>query len=323
MLRSVAQWNLGLVEWLRGRLADAERALSSTSSQRRGIGERGLGVVMRDHLGQVQRARGQLDAARDTYQRTLAITAPPGGPVMPGAEAALVGQAEVAYERNDLDTALRHASEGIPLCRQFVYTPPLAAGLVRLAWIRQARGDPAGAREAVGEAGRVAPSPGVAGLLNPVPAQRARLAAAESQNRVGSVIEILVLRGLVLAAAGAEAAAVDALAQALTLACPQGYVRVFADEGAPMSALLARLVAAQKADQAAARGRLWRIPPAYVPPGDARRRRRFILSPEEPAITTAEEERQRLRYHGPDGMPGRGGADRPAARSGAPAGDGG
>ena len=46
----------------------------------------------------------------------------------------------------------------------------------------------------------------------------------------------------------------DALAQALMLACPQGYVRVFADEGAPMAALLARLVAAQKADQAAARG---------------------------------------------------------------------
>jgi len=39
----------------------------------------------------------------------------------------------------------------------------------------------------------------------------------------------------------------------LALACPQGYVRVFADEGPPMSALLDRLVAAQKADQAAAR----------------------------------------------------------------------
>jgi len=35
-------------------------------------------------------------------------------------------------------------------------------------------------------------------------------------------------------------------------------VRVFADEGAPMAALLARLVAAQKAERAAARG---------VPPG--------------------------------------------------------
>ena len=38
----------------------------------------------------------------------------------------------------------------------------------------------------------------------------------------------------------------DALAGALTLACPQGYVRVFADEGPPMAALLARLIAAQR-----------------------------------------------------------------------------
>jgi hypothetical protein len=29
------------------------------------------------------------------------------------------------------------------------------------------------------------------------------------------------------------------------LACPQGYVRVFADEGRPMAALLGRLIAAQ------------------------------------------------------------------------------
>ena len=45
----------------------------------------------------------------------------------------------------------------------------------------------------------------------------------------------------------------NALARALTLACPQGYVRVFADEGQPMSALLARLVAAQKAEPPATR----------------------------------------------------------------------
>ena len=45
-----------------------------------------------------------------------------------------------------------------------------------------------------------------------------------------------------------------ALAEALTLACPQGYVRVFADEGPPMGALLGRLVAAHRAGQAPARG---------------------------------------------------------------------
>ena len=48
-----------------------------------------------------------------------------------------------------------------------------------LAWIRQAQGDPGGALEAMGEAGRTALGPGVTGLLNPVPAQRARLLLAQ------------------------------------------------------------------------------------------------------------------------------------------------
>jgi LuxR family transcriptional regulator, maltose regulon positive regulatory protein len=78
-------------------------------------------------------------------------------------------------------------------------------------------------------------------------------AAALSQDRIGSVIEAGALRALALAAGGEEAAAVDTLAETLTLACPQGYVRVFADEGAPMAALLGRLVAAQRAEHAAAR----------------------------------------------------------------------
>jgi LuxR family maltose regulon positive regulatory protein len=41
------------------------------------------------------------------------------------------------------------------------------------------------------------------------------------------------------------------------LACPQGYVRLFADAGAPMAALLDRLVAARKAGQGTASG----VPP--------------------------------------------------------------
>ena len=61
------------------------------------------------------------------------------------------------------------------------------------------------------------------------------------------------MRALALAAGGDEPAALNALAGALVLACPQGYVRVFADEGPPMAALLGRLVAAQRAERAAAR----------------------------------------------------------------------
>jgi LuxR family maltose regulon positive regulatory protein len=77
-------------------------------------------------------------------------------------------------------------------------------------------------------------------------------AAAVNQDRIGSVIEAGALRALALAADGEDAAAVAGLAGALTLACPQGYVRVFADEGPPMAALLTRLIAAQRAGQAAA-----------------------------------------------------------------------
>ncbi len=77
-------------------------------------------------------------------------------------------------------------------------------------------------------------------------------ATAAAQARTGSLIEIGALRALDLAASGEEAAAVAALAEALILACPQGYVRVFADEGPPMAALLARLIAAQRAGGAVA-----------------------------------------------------------------------
>jgi LuxR family maltose regulon positive regulatory protein len=79
-------------------------------------------------------------------------------------------------------------------------------------------------------------------------------APAAAQGRAGSVIEIQALQALALAADGDQAAAVDRLARALTLACPQGYVRVFADEGAPMGVLLGWLVAARRAELAAARG---------------------------------------------------------------------
>ena len=78
-------------------------------------------------------------------------------------------------------------------------------------------------------------------------------ADAAAQDRAGSLNEIGALWALALAASGDEAGAVHALAGALTLACPQGYVRVFADEGPPMAALLGRLIAAQRTGRAAAR----------------------------------------------------------------------
>ncbi|HNS51570.1 MAG TPA: LuxR C-terminal-related transcriptional regulator [Anaerolineae bacterium] len=76
----------------------------------------------------------------------------------------------------------------------------------------------------------------------------ARLSPARDAGRMSAVIEIQILRALALST---PEESLDALQQALTLAEPAGYVRLFLDQGEPMRALL---------KQAAARG----IAPRYV-----------------------------------------------------------
>jgi LuxR family maltose regulon positive regulatory protein len=68
------------------------------------------------------------------------------------------------------------------------------------------------------------------------------LVEAEEGERVGSVIEILVLQALAHQTQGDLPAALASLRRALMLAEPEGYVRIFVDEGPPMAALL-RVVA--------------------------------------------------------------------------------
>jgi LuxR family maltose regulon positive regulatory protein len=64
------------------------------------------------------------------------------------------------------------------------------------------------------------------------------LLTAEDGRRTGRVIEILVLRALAHQALEDIPAALGFLERAVTLAEPEGYVRVFADEGPPMAVLL-------------------------------------------------------------------------------------
>ena len=64
------------------------------------------------------------------------------------------------------------------------------------------------------------------------------LLAAEEGGRAGHVLEILVLQALAHQTQGDIPAALACLERAVTLAEPEGYVRVFADEGAPMASLL-------------------------------------------------------------------------------------
>jgi LuxR family maltose regulon positive regulatory protein len=72
------------------------------------------------------------------------------------------------------------------------------------------------------------------------------LEAAEAGGRGRTVIEVLVLKALAMRGQNHERGALATLRKALTLAEPEGLVRVFVDEGAPMFDLLRRVLKAQR-----------------------------------------------------------------------------
>jgi LuxR family maltose regulon positive regulatory protein len=61
---------------------------------------------------------------------------------------------------------------------------------------------------------------------------------AETQGRMGSMIELLLLQAEALHASGETKQAIAHLSRALSPAEPEGYIRLFVDEGAPVADLL-------------------------------------------------------------------------------------
>jgi LuxR family maltose regulon positive regulatory protein len=62
--------------------------------------------------------------------------------------------------------------------------------------------------------------------------------SAQSGGRTGRLIEILILKALALRRLGETAQALGTLEESLSLAEPEGYIRIFVDEGSPMEELL-------------------------------------------------------------------------------------
>jgi LuxR family transcriptional regulator, maltose regulon positive regulatory protein len=216
--------------------------------------------------------------------------------------------AELLREQNELDMGMEQVTRGVELCRRLEFAWPLAPGLASLSWIRQARGDSEGARDAMGEAERALPDPRLIALFNPAPTESARLALVQgdvdaairwvrahglgandepsypreneylvlvrvllatqapdkalrllerlhaqavAQQRTGSVIKVRTLQALALSASGDQARALDALTEAIVLGAPEGYVRLFVDEGPSMAGLLRQLVMSRRKERAA------------------------------------------------------------------------
>jgi LuxR family transcriptional regulator, maltose regulon positive regulatory protein len=91
--------------------------------------------------------------------------------------------------------------------------------------------------------GRAAETIGLLGRL---------LESAEAGGRGGSIIEILIVRALARQAQSDARGAILDVTRALALAEPEGYVRLFLNEGRPMAALLRRVAQAAHASPYAA-----------------------------------------------------------------------
>jgi LuxR family transcriptional regulator, maltose regulon positive regulatory protein len=179
--RAFADWYLAMADWLDGRLAQAERALARSVAERQATtGPERIPWPSSD-LGAVQHARGRLGAALGSFRRALA-DADETGRQHPLAGLAHIGVAGVLYERDQLDAALDHLTEGVEQLRQLGWAPGLAPGLAWLALVRQARGDDAGALEAIAQADRAMPSSWVfEARVSPLPALRAQLLLAQGR----------------------------------------------------------------------------------------------------------------------------------------------
>lgn len=118
------------------------------------------------------------------------------------------------------EAALRWAEKQIRHLQPLTELEPVFLIWVRALLMRKPRGDSA---------------LDLRGLLEPLDAQ---LLLAESRGYRHTQVGILIVQALVYQALGAVEDALQTIGQALTLAQPEGYVRIFINERGPMRALL-------------------------------------------------------------------------------------
>lgn len=198
---------------------------------------------------EVDRARSHLDAARELGEHAGL----PQHPYRSRVAMALLRRAE-----GDLDGAIELLEAAEPLYNSD-FSPPVRPVAALAARVRLARGDLRGALRWVTDTGVTADDDLAyvrefehvtlarvllardrdrASLTTTVQFLDRLLAAALAGGRQGSAVEILILLALAHDAAGDRSASVAALQQALERAEPDGFVRVFLEEGPQLTALL-------------------------------------------------------------------------------------
>jgi LuxR family maltose regulon positive regulatory protein len=284
---------LGLAYLTRGELVEAQHAYEQAAEYARRVDHWFLLTGALGRMAPIQVTLGRLHAAATTCQQLLALPVVQSGG-LPAAGFAHVGLAEVYYQWNDLETAVKHAETGVAFGEAASIVDLVYAAALACARVKAALGAGEEAFAMLRLAHKMAPQVGGAHVirralaidalvrlrfhqveaalhwahsrdhadtgdlllaeLEGVVLARLQLAegktqealrtlqgllpGAEAANRQGSVIEIMVLQACALSALGQTEAAVERLEGTLAVAEPEGYVRVFVDEGPVMAELL-------------------------------------------------------------------------------------
>jgi LuxR family maltose regulon positive regulatory protein len=208
----VAQVSMGEVlrEW--NDLDEAERLLLEGiehCQQRGGLAECALDGLL--SLARVFQARGEIDGALRVIQQAEQIGRDFHSARLSASQAKLwLVQGHVPAVTEWAAALQRELDEGSELASVHL------DGYTVLARLHMVRGE---LKEAIQLLGRL-------------------LQIAESTGLIGQAIEVLVLQALSFQAQANLPQTMQALVRALELAGPQGYVRIFVDEGEPMLALL-------------------------------------------------------------------------------------
>lgn len=283
--RTSTTWKMGTAYRLQGDLSAAGRAYAEVLSASEASGNTVFALLALAGLGNIQELENELRQAATSYRHVLDVA---GDMPFPYATCdAHLGLARIWYEWNDLEAALHHWEQSVPLARTIEGTGKSVACELVLARLRLGQGavteaaallskaDQAVRRYSLAQHVPVTAAVRVLTLIrqgdlvaarqvaeaHALPLSQARVHLArgdpsaalevlellrrdvEEKDRKDQRLRILVLEALARHANGEQDEAVRSLGEALSLAQPNGFVRTFIDEGAPMAGLLAEAAA--------------------------------------------------------------------------------
>lgn len=281
--RAATTWKLGLAYQFRGDRAAARHAHTEAIAISEASGNVHINILATTCLGYMQELDNQLSLAAQTYRRVLHLVGDPPGPVACEASVGLARvyyqwndlkaaeqhglmsvqlarQLEIdSFVTSELFLARLNLAQGDAfgavavleeaeafVCRyNFMFRMPDVAAAQVLTLLR---------RHQLGAAAHLA-------QMHDLPMSQARvyLAQGDASSALAVLeplrqhveamgwedkrLEVMVLQAVALQARGEKAKAVQLLGNALALAEPEGFIRLFVDEGLPMAHLLAEAAA--------------------------------------------------------------------------------